>query len=987
MSAQTVREVIDIPPTYPNLAPLYTVVLPALIRGRSGAVSFTPTVVDAAPDRNGYQMVKVTIALSGKSKDVDSVISMVRRVKEEKVEVAPPGQFVPPQLIQEAPVAIGCVIAHVKRTNTFMGTTLVFPEDRARSFNELYQKIANYLSYHQPQRFREAAAVETHRAASGDDAFFEEISSLPPSQAKERLKRFAASLPTRCQGAEEILKVHHAALEIEKAYCAAVLGEYEIHDTLLETSADLRDIVKVRIRLEDGQQPFTERRPSVLPGDNVLLYPYGKNEMKYRAFFVEPTAVWVHADDRLLSYVRNRARFDVLFDCQAYKTRCGTLQRASTPKGLATLNFLLGEDGAMKYQDIHDVELTWPRHHGTLRAERGRGVPSGQHFSNDETELDLPEDEEQRFAINLCVKRPDTLRKVLIRGPPGTGKTETMCRAAVNILKTSPSSRILFLAPSNSACDVAAMRLLNFLEWPLPEARVLMRFYKKSRHPLTCPPTLFPYANFSGNKPFSDLIYADEFNEGFDGGYHTIVVAAASATHRLVGPFSHIFFDEVQQASLCEAVVGLSHFVASDHPPQLIVFGGDDHQIHPSCLAPFLKPWLCESTLHFVTDSTPKIHLESSYRSCASLVDLQSLLFYDGKLQPASPTTEEGAQLSRLEVNRGQSQGMRFIHCEAVEEQEKRTSYRNVGEAEIVWNCALSLHLDNFLSADQIVVFTQYKEQRRYIQQGLQIRGMKETSVRELKEFLGDEKDIVIISLVRNEVDDAFLSEEELNTAMSRAKRLCIIVGNGKLAETQPKWRQLLEELKKKKAVDGYDYDKRVFDGRLWQPLAIKAPLKVRAFIPKQERWATFQRLSKEEVLNNGSLFVGQVVTNAWEENRFVKNRFCSGFDALIETQTSTGERNDWVFPGDIVAIRLADVLRWKRTARPNLRIQKNAELSDPRPILTSLPADDMTIVDEFADVAPEELRDNEGKSIRPVGTVVSILHKAVLPDIFGNHR
>merc|ERR1719495_2163914 len=69
--------------------------------------------------------------------------------------------------------------------------------------------------------------------------------------------------------------------------------------------------------------------------------------------------------------------------------------------------------------------------------------------------------EEQKRAVRQIVNGGIPGVPYIIFGPPGTGKTVTMVEAIKQVLKFKPKAKILATAPSNSATDVLASRIME----------------------------------------------------------------------------------------------------------------------------------------------------------------------------------------------------------------------------------------------------------------------------------------------------------------------------------------------------------------------------------------------------------------------------------------------------------------------------------------------------------------------------------------------
>lgn len=153
----------------------------------------------------------------------------------------------------------------------------------------------------------------------------------------------------------------------------------------------------------------------------------------------------------------------------------------------------------------------------------------------------------------------------------------TIVEAIRQILASDRQLKILACAPSNSAADLIASRLVSTRTNPGLNKGELFRFYAPSRSKEKVPDELkdFSYANPEG---YMSVPPMDKMKR-----FRVIVTTAvsASATHSIGMPrghFSHIFIDEAGQATEPEAFVSIK--LMAD-PKTNIILSGDPKQLGP----------------------------------------------------------------------------------------------------------------------------------------------------------------------------------------------------------------------------------------------------------------------------------------------------------------------------------------------------------------------------------------------------------------------
>ena len=336
---------------------------------------------------------------------------------------------------------------------------------------------------------------------------------------------------------------------------------------------------------------LAEKRPSLLPGDDVLLGRSrsggggggggggqggggrGGTTFKARIEAIALTAVTLVVSERALQEHRPAWRYDVDFVLHRLPLRLH--HRGITLAAKLTRPSFLFPTRA----DLEPQRLRASR----LEDAFGSHAPS-LHFENAELNA------EQRAAVRAIVEGRARDVPFLIFGPPGTGKTVTLVEAVKQLVLRDVEARILVCAPTNYAADLICERLhaLDVLATP---RSAMVRMMARSRRAAdgAIPAAVLAHCAYNRAERAFDAI---DLRALLDA---RVVVATLGAASKLcsyegvgVGAdhFDCIVVDEAGQATEPEVLGAAAPLIG---PETQLILAGDPQQLGPVILSSAAK--------------------------------------------------------------------------------------------------------------------------------------------------------------------------------------------------------------------------------------------------------------------------------------------------------------------------------------------------------------------------------------------------------------
>jgi helicase MOV-10 len=416
----------------------------------------------------------------------------------------------------------------------------------------------------------------------------------------------------------------------------------------------------------------------------------------------------------------------------------------------------------------------------------------------------ISENVSQMTAINHIVNRTSLPLPYIVFGPAGTGKTSTLVEAIAQIVKLQPTARILVTANSNAACDEIGERLLKFV----PRYK-MYRLYSPSFD------ISFPDRHMrlsSDLKPISNI--KGEFNEypSYEELYsYNVVISTLVNCGRLItasvvqSHFNYIFIDEcastVEPISIIPiALLGTSKGCINAQ----VILAGDHKQLQGMVHAYFnekqgfgislMERVMMLEKYQFPFNPRYVTQLTDNFRSHWAILRFSNFHFYHSVLQ--AKQVKEIADFA-IGWNRLPNKCFPLIfHSILAASEMDGTSLFNLEEVHVV-GCYVQTLLKNGISGKEVTaadigIICPYGAQRKRLQE--KFKDIEGLEIGTVDAFQGREKLIVIMSTVRSQTETVgFLkNEKRLNVALTRAKALLIVVGNGETLQQNKLWYKFL---------------------------------------------------------------------------------------------------------------------------------------------------------------------------------------------------
>lgn len=439
----------------------------------------------------------------------------------------------------------------------------------------------------------------------------------------------------------------------------------------------------------------------------------------------------------------------------------------------------------------------------------------------------------QEKAVNEVLRTKDVM---VVHGPPGTGKTTTLVETINEVLMRE--SQVLVCAQSNMAVDWISEKLvdrgINVLRIGNPTRvndKMLSFTYERRFESHPDYPQLWAIRKtireLKGQRKGRGEAFhqkldrlksrATEIEIRINGELFSEARVIAST---LVGSgnrilegqtFGTLFIDEAAQALEAACWIPIRRV-------SRVIFAGDHCQLPPTVKSiDALKGGLGKTLMERIVENKPEVVtlLQMQYRMNEQIMRFSSNWFYDGKVESAPQIKYRG--ILDYDIPIEWRQAANEMPDDAPPASEKRWGEEFLGESFGRINrqeAEFTLHTLQayFIKIGKqrileeridVGVISPYRAQVQYLRHLLKQREFfkpfrKLISVNTVDGFQGQERDVILISLVRSNAEGeiGFLRDlRRMNVAMTRARMKLIILGDVKTLTKHPFYKKLYSHI------------------------------------------------------------------------------------------------------------------------------------------------------------------------------------------------
>jgi helicase MOV-10 len=400
----------------------------------------------------------------------------------------------------------------------------------------------------------------------------------------------------------------------------------------------------------------------------------------------------------------------------------------------------------------------------------------------------------------------------------------------IQVLRYDQSSKILVCAPSDTACDVIASRLLsNLPKKSNGDAHTILRVNWWSRNPASLPPILLscsPTERMSGLFKMPTAAQIQDSSIIICQCFVAGCLEIGSHTPWMENHFTHVFIDESSQSLEYESLIPLLKVGRKCS----IVLSGDPKQLGPTVrsitanqngLALSLQERLMGLPLYKNHGFCVSTELVDNYRSHEVLLQVSSELFYNGNLRCKAPK-EITSVCEGLELLPRADFPLVVYDVEGEEKNKIDTpSFFNIEECyTIVKLIKAVLHSSpDKIHTGQISVITCFRAQVLKMREIFRSNNLASVNIGVVEDFQGQESLVVFISTVLTKDQKrwetgakrglGFMTDpKRFNVSITRASALCVIVGNlNFLEKSGTYWTALIEHVRRNNGITGENYE------------------------------------------------------------------------------------------------------------------------------------------------------------------------------------